>query len=75
MYGLSPCQLESYPIIFAYIRVAFECQRWREDEIVAHQWGMCYVVQFYVYTSVVRAKRYGTITLTCDGGCSPVRKI
>ena len=42
--GLPPFQLEGCPIFVACIRVAFECQRWKRDEVVAQQWGMCYVV-------------------------------
>ena len=74
MYGLPSLQLESYPIFVASIRVAFECQRWKRDEVVAQQWGVCYVVQFYVHLSVVRVKSYGKVTVACDGGCSPVCK-
>ena len=69
-----PLRLESYPIFVAGIRVPFEYQRWKRDEVVAKQWGMCYVVQFYVDSSVVRAKSYGTVTVACDGGYSSVRK-
>ena len=74
MYGLSSLQLESYPIFVACIHVAFECQRWKRDEVVAQQWGMWYAVQFYVLPSVVRAKSYGKVTVTSDAGCSVVRK-
>ena len=37
MYGLPPLQLESYLIFVAYIRVVFECQKWKQCEIVAQQ--------------------------------------
>ena len=43
--------------------------------MVAQEWGVCYVVQFNVHLSVVRAKIYGNIIVTCEGGCSPDRKI
>ena len=75
IYDLSPLRLESYPIFVASIRVAFEYQRWKQFEIVAQQWGMCYVAQFYVHPSIVRAKSYGKATVACDEGCIPVRKI
>ena len=71
MYCLLPLQLGSYPIFLAFIRVAFKCQRWKRDEVVAQQRRMCYVVQFYMYPSVFRAKSFGKVTVTCDGGCSP----
>ena len=74
MYGLPLLQLESYPIFVACIRVDFQCQRWKRDEVVSQQWGMCYVVQFYVHPPVVRVESYGKITVACDEGCSPVRK-
>ena len=74
MYGLPPLQLESYLIFVVCIHVAFECQRWKRDEVAAQQWGMGYFMKFYVDPSVVRAKRYGKVTVACDGGCSPVRK-
>ena len=35
IYGQPPLQLESYPIFVACIRVAFECQIWKQDEVVA----------------------------------------
>ena len=73
MYGVAPVQLESYIIFVACIRMAFECRIWKRDEVVAQQWGMCYVVQFYVHPPVVRAKSYGKFTVTCDGGCFHVR--
>ena len=65
MYGLAPLQLESYPIFVACISVASEYQTWKRDKVVAQQWGMCYVVQFYVHLSVVRAKSYGKVTVAC----------
>ena len=74
MYGLPSLQLKNCPIFVAYIRVAFECQRWKRDEVVAQQWGMCYVVQFYVHLSVVKAKSYGKVPVACNGDCSFVRK-
>ena len=74
MYGIPPFELESYPIFVACIRMAFECQRWKLDEVVAQQWGMYYIVQFYVHPSVIRAKSYGKVTVICDGGGSPVFK-
>ena len=33
--GLPPLQLESYPILVAFIRLTFECQIWKRDEVVA----------------------------------------
>ena len=74
MYGLTPLKVESYPTFVVCIRVAFECQRWKRDEVLAQTWGMCYVAQFYVYPSVSRAKSYGKVTVACDGSCPPVRK-
>ena len=56
MYDLSPLELESHPIFVACIRVAFECQIWRRDEVVAQQWGMCYVVQFSMHPSIARVR-------------------
>ena len=66
MYGLPPLKLDNYPIFVVYIRVAIKCQRWNPDEVVAQEWDMCYVVQFYVRPSVVRAKIYVKVTVTCD---------
>ena len=66
MYDTPPLQLENNPIFFACIRVAFECERWKRYEVVAQQCGMCYVVQFYVHSSVVKAKSYGKVTVACD---------
>ena len=62
---------ESYPIFVACIRVAFECQNWKQNEVVAQQWSVYDVVQFYVHPSIVGAKSYGTVTVACDGGFSP----
>ena len=73
MYGIPPLQCESCPISVAGIHVAFDCQRWGQDKVVAQQWGKCYVMQFNVHPSVVRAKSYGKFTVTCDEGCSLVR--
>ena len=73
-YGLLPLQLDSCSIFVACIRVVSECQRWKRDEVVAQQWGMFYVVQVYVHQSVARGKDYGTATVTCNRGCSPVRE-
>ena len=67
-HGLRPLQLESYPIFVACIRVAYECQIWKRDEVVAQQWGMCYIVQFYVHPSVAREEIYVKVTVACDGG-------
>ena len=36
MYDLPSVQLESYPIFITYICMAFECQIWKRDEVVAH---------------------------------------
>ena len=63
MCGFSPFQLKSYPIFVASIRVAFECQRWKRDDVVTQQCDMSYVVQFYVHPSVVRVKSYGKVTV------------
>ena len=70
----SSLQLKSYPIFVACVLVAFEYQIWKRDEIGAQKWGMCYVTQFYVHSSVVKAKSYGKVTVACDGGCSSVHK-
>ena len=64
IYGLPPLQFESCPIFVACMRVAFDRQRWKREEVVAQQWGMSYVVQFYVHPSVVSAKNYGKFTVT-----------
>ena len=37
MYGLSLLQLESYAIFVVCIRMAFECQIWKRDEVAAQQ--------------------------------------
>ena len=74
MYDLPPLSLRVTLLFVACIRVAFECQRWKRDEVVAQQWDMCYVVQFYVDPSVVRVKSYGKFIVISYGGCSPVRK-
>ena len=46
--------------------MAFECQRWKKDEVVAQQWGICYVVQFNVRLPLDRTKRYGKVNAACD---------
>ena len=49
MYGLPLLQLQSYLIFVTFIRVAFECQRGKRDEVEAQQWVM------YLRRAVLRA--------------------